>query len=123
MRYFDKLPDLLYALNHRFHRSIGRTPASVNRKNEKEVFDFQYGEYLGEKKRKQKYNMGDIVRVSKQKTAFKKGYLKNFTDEKFRIVDLLDTIPTTYRIVADSSNEIIKGTWYESELCQIKDIY
>ena len=115
------LDDMLLALNNRHHRSIGRPPSSVNKKNEKEVFQYQYGDYLAEKKKRAKYDIGDIVRVSKARNMFRKGYLKTFTDEKFRVIDVLNTLPTTYRLVAHATNEVIIGTWYESELVRVRE--
>ena len=118
LNYTSIIDDVMLGLNNRYHRGIGRAPSEVNKRNQREVHEFQYGKYLRSRKRQPKFKIGDTVRISRERLAFRKGYLKTFSDNLFRIVDVLHTQPTTYRIVAESSNEVILGTWYESELCR-----
>ena len=55
-------------------------------------------------------------RVSdKYKNIFEKGYLSKWTEEVFKIVEVLRTNPITY-VIMDSNGEIIKGSFYEQEL-------
>lgn len=120
LNYTAILDEVVNGLNNRFHRAIGRAPSQVNKKNEREVHNFQYGKYLKSKTQKPKFNIDDTVRISRKKEIFRKGYLQTFTKEMFRIVDVLPTKPRTYRIVVDDTNEIVHGTWYENELCRTK---
>ena len=57
-------------------------PADVNKSNENQVWITLYGHRLGEFPLP-KFKVGDIVRISKYKNIFKKGYEANFTEEKF----------------------------------------
>lgn len=122
-RYIDVLEDLLCSYNNTYHRSIGMTPSEVTLENENVVRK----RLFVEKKRpaKWKYNVGDKVRISKSRIAFKKGYLPSWTDEIFTIVARVPSDPITYEL-ADLNKEKLKGKFYEEELQQIvkeDDIY
>ena len=62
-----------------------------------------------------KYKVGDIVRISKVKNIFAKGYTLNWSEEVFMIENLKTTVPWTY-VINDPNGEEITGTFYEKEL-------
>ena len=62
-----------------------------------------------------KFKIGDIVRISKYKNVFAKGYVSNWSDEVFVIKKVKNTVPWTY-VVSDLKGEEIVGTFYEKEL-------
>ena len=64
------------------------------------------------------YRVGDCVRISKVKRQFKKGYMANWTEELFTIVDKHRSEPPVYRL-ADWNGERLAGTFYEPELQKI----
>ena len=66
-----------------------------------------------------KFKSGDIVRLTKIKRAFKKAYLKGWTDELFIVSEVLKTNPVTYKI-KDSVNEVLKGSFYQEELTKVR---
>jgi hypothetical protein len=123
LRYIDVLRALVDSYNKSFHRSIKLAPIDVNVNNETEVRDrlFKPKKYPI----KWKLNVGDTVRISETRRAFKKGYLPNWTDEIFTIKSRLPTEPPTYEL-NDYDGENIKGKFYEQELQKVKknnDIY
>ena len=122
LRYLDVLPDVVYAYNHSFHRSIQRAPIEVNTKNQEDVWQCLYGG--GEPTKRTKLKVGDRVRISKARRVFKKGYLPSWTLELFTIEEVIRTTPTTYTI-KDDNGEVLKGTFYEQELQKVgeKDTY
>ena len=63
---------------------------------------------------------GEMVRVSKLKGQFEKGYMPNWSQEHF-IVDKVNS-STQRRVykLKDYANEDISGTWYDKELQPIK---
>ncbi|GFU40437.1 chromo domain-containing protein [Trichonephila clavipes] len=65
---------------------------------------------------------GDIVRLSKARKTFRKGYLTRWTEETFRIYkrerDIYPTIPPTYTLQDFYSKEI-EGRFYNEELQKI----
>ena len=66
-----------------------------------------------------KYKVGDIVRVSKYKKLFEKGYTPNWTTENFKIVAINRKKPVTF-ILKDLNNEVIAGRFYEHEISIVK---
>ncbi|KAG5895681.1 hypothetical protein JTB14_027004 [Gonioctena quinquepunctata] len=76
------------------------------------------------KKLKPKYRVNDIVRISKYKNLFEKGYEANFTTELFKVVKVNSTYPPTY-ILEDMDKNPIQGSFYEAELqkTQNPDVY
>ena len=122
LNYLSVLPDYLYGYNHRPHGTLyPYAPAEVNKSNEKEVFELQYGEYLRSKKRRHKFRVGDKVRIAAFRHVFRKSYKhKTFTDEVFEIIDCLNTHPPMYRLRDTDKGELIEGTFYETELQRVR---
>ena len=56
-----------------------------------------------------KYRVGDRVRISKAKRHFEKGYMANWTEELFTIVDAHRSDPPVYRLV-DWHGDSLDGT-------------
>ena len=110
------LQDLLRTYNGRFHRSIGMSPDEVNAGNEDEVHRRLYGR---RPKRGKRYSVGDMVRISKKKHIFEKGYLPNFTEEVFRILNVIGNhAPYRYEL-EDMLGEEIEGRFAPEEIQKI----
>ncbi|KAL3069041.1 hypothetical protein niasHS_016923 [Heterodera schachtii] len=113
-RWVDVLDSIVRNLNNSANRTTGLRPTDVNFKNAAALQNRLYKQ--GEPSRKTpKFKVGDIVRISKEKGDFSKGYFPNFTDELFRISKVNPTDPPSYRI-RDQDGEDIKGVFYEQEL-------
>ena len=61
------------------------------------------------------FKIGDIVRISKYKNIFAKGYVPNWSEEVFVIKKVKNTVPWTYAI-SDLKREEIVGTFFKKEL-------
>ena len=68
------------------------------------------------------FKLGDVVRLVKNKNVFEKGFTPNSSQEKFKVIDILLTNPTTYRIASldDVHDPELKDTFYENELCLVR---
>jgi hypothetical protein len=64
------------------------------------------------------FAVGDVVRLSKAKQVFAKGYLPNWTEEIFTVSQILDTVPVMYK-VRDYQDDEIQGSFYGAELQKI----
>ena len=62
-----------------------------------------------------KFIIGDIVRISKHKYIFAKGYTPNCSVETFVITEVKNTVLWIY-VIDDLKEEEINGTFYEKEL-------
>lgn len=139
--YLKILPDVVNSYNNTYHRSIKKTPASVNKGNELDLWQQLYVEpHIGKKvaskkaaskkksiKRKKKkkpkdplrYKIGDAVRISHLRNVFTREYDQKWTGEVFTITQRLlrNGIPV-YR-VKDYGGDNIKGTFYQPELQKV----
>lgn len=123
LRYIEALPKLLRGYNTSVHSTLKKfAPIQVNENNSNEVFEIQYRKYLNERKKRHKFKINDIVRISNYRsTFFKKTTSHNFTTELFVItkVKLSDVNPPTYKLKALSDSEAIAGKFYEDELQKV----
>ena len=116
-RYIDILQALVDGYNNSHHRSINMKPVNVNVFNAQDVWKTLYKK--GKTRSAQyKFKVGDQVRISKFKRTFAKGYLPNWTEEVFSIIQRLPRTPPVYRI-QEYDGTPIKGTFYEKELQKV----
>jgi hypothetical protein len=116
-QWIDFLQDIVEKYNNTKHRTIGLKPSEVNNKNKHLVL-----ERLRTSKtplNKSKFHIGDIVRISKSKTIFDKGYVGNWTEELFKIYKVKNTTPVVY-LLEDLAGEKLQGSFYNQELKQTK---
>jgi len=121
-KWIDKLQDVVNKYNNTIHSTIKIKPKDVTRKNEKHLLQTVYNniKVAGETK----FNIGDIVRVSKNKAVFEKGYTPSWSTELFKIRKVRKTNPATY-LLEDMYGKEIVGGWYAEELQNTKqpDVY
>jgi hypothetical protein len=114
-KYSAFLPRFLLAYNARVHSSTRETPSDV-----------YHGKATSQEmreespKKKPKFKVGDVVRTTREKGVFTKGYKNRYTYEAFRIreVDQEDT-PVMYKL-EDLMGEDIEGRYYEPEMIPTK---
>ena len=109
VRYLDVLQDFVRSYNKTYHRSIDIAPSEVNGTNQESVWQRLYGHEGGGTT---KFRIGDRIRISKAKRHFEKGYMANWTEELFTIVDAHRSDPPVYRLV-DWHGDTLDGTFYE----------
>lgn len=116
-KWTDILDVLVKEYNNTKHRTIKMAPNDVNLNNEMHILRTVYNRPT--KWSKNKFCVGDIVRISKYKTIFEKGYTPNFTTELFKVIDVNRKFPVTYKI-EDMKQTPIAGQFYEMELQKTK---
>ena len=65
-----------------------------------------------------KSEIGDHMRITKEKNVFAKGYIPNWSEEGFLIKKVKNTVPWTY-VIEDLHGEQIFGKIYEKKLQKI----
>ncbi len=113
-RFIDVLPNLLQAYNHSWHRTIGMRPADVKRKHETQLWLRMYGSHQTVMARKSKEPLS-VVRMTKKKGDFEKGYAPNWTEEQFQVTHEVPAERRVYK-VKDLAGEHISGCFYKEEL-------
>lgn len=94
-------------------------PNDVNEGTERHLLNTVYKPKLS-RTLKSKFEVGNMVRISKYKHVFYKGYTPNWTTEIFKIRRVQQTNPITYLFV-DLDGNPIKGTVYAEELQLVGD--
>ena len=89
--YIDKLGDIVNKYNTTYHRTIKMKPNDVKSRayidSSKEIDN-----------KDPKFKTVDIIRISKYKNIFAKGYVPNWFEEVFLIKKVKKTVPWTYVI-------------------------
>ena len=125
-RYVNVLDDIVYAYNHSVHRSIGMRPVDVT-DAESELLAWKRLYYQRDsiaKRNKANVKEGALVRVSRWKGDFAKGYVPGWSREHFRVKRIVSGTPRIVYKLKDAAGEPIEGTWYNEEVQPIaRNIY
>ncbi len=117
--WIDKLNNLIDEYNKTKHRTIKMRPIDVkSKKCEQKLLKTVFNNKF--RLVKNKFKIGDFVRVSKYKGSFEKGYTPNWSPELFEICCVNRKYPVTYKL-RDYKNCIIAGCFYEAELQKTKN--
>jgi hypothetical protein len=65
------------------------------------------------------FNVGDLVRITKQKVAFAKVYERTFSTEVFQVLKIISRVPQPVYELSDLQDCGIEGQFYEYELVKI----
>lgn len=114
-KYVDILNSVLKAYNDSVHKSTGFPPSRVTHQDESVIFERLYGY---QKLADHGFRVGDQVRISKAKKAFKRGYLPNWTEEIFEVYKCFAKNPPTF-VLRDLKGNVVKGRFYAHELQKV----
>jgi hypothetical protein len=116
----DILPDITQSYNNTYHRTIKRTPTSVNRDNQAEVWMEQYGKTaLPQADGPFKFEVGDFVRISHLRRPFQREYDERYTGEIFKVDSRRARGGLNIYSLVDWMDEAVQGAFYEPELQRI----
>jgi hypothetical protein len=124
-RWLEVLPQLLVGYNAAKHRIIGIAPKNVTTENEHELWlaqeDRQPIKATQVNPVAPWIKVGDYVRLSKVKRHFDKGYLPNYTEEIFKVSQVIKKHgkPTQYKVTDYHENEL-EGAFYAAEIQKVE---
>ena len=113
-KWIDVLPKIVHSLNHRIQSTTKMRPADVNYKNAEKLRSKLY-DHQHVFKKKPKYKVGDLVRVSAKKILFRKSPHR-YSPKIFRISKVIRRNPPVYNISAVNGEFHVSGYFYEQEL-------
>jgi hypothetical protein len=122
LRWIDIWPEIIRQYNDRAHSTTKVKPKDAHlAKNFEKVYMNLYKDYENVSTRlpKNALKVGDLVRISKDKGIFEKGFDHNWSEELFYIGSVKMTNPITYSLL-DYNNEPLEGTFYRQELQKTK---
>src|SRR5438093_1202756 len=112
------LPTIVSIYNNKIHSSIKMSPTEASKNPEKIMQLISEKNYENEntlkKNKSPKFKMNERVRIYKYQYTFTKGYTARWTTEIFKISQVVQSSPITYRI-KDLLGEEIEGRFYSQE--------
>ena len=125
--YIDVLDDLVKTYNTRPHRSLFfNTPvqavkdenvAYFRRVEQNRIAPIVRKNVRLSKRSKNKFKVGDVVRIRKWKNTFDRGYKQTFSNEYYQVNRINGNLPTvTYELKNMNDGEIVIGGFYPNEL-------
>lgn len=116
-KFIDILPDIIKGYNNTIHSRTKFKPIDVNITNQRLVYRNLFKTRLSLEK--QRYEIGDKVRLFLVRGKFAKGYLPNYTEEIFFIHKILFSSPHYKYKVRDNKGVILRGAYYAKELVKL----
>ena len=119
-KWLDVLPDIVDAYNQSKHRVIKMKPIDVTKENAQLVWERLYGNDDRHKNTLKDVKRGDVVRISKVKGQFEKGYLPNWSREEFFVENVNSKFLPNMVTLKDHKGEEIEGKFYKEEIQRIR---
>lgn len=119
LNWIDVIEQIAEAINHSVNRTTGMRPVDVNFRNAQNVWERVYGESAKPPTKKPRYAVDDTVRIAREKTVFRKGYLPTFSDKLYDVAKVKRGHPDEYMLY-DEEGEPIKGRFYAPELAKTR---
>ena len=66
-----------------------------------------------------KFKVGDLVRITKEKAMFAKGYEQTYSTEIFRVAKVIQRVPQPLYELTDIQDRHIEGQFYNYELVKV----
>lgn len=126
LRFIDDLEEIVSGYNSKPHRSLGyMTPLEAEKiKNGTKVRGILRERYMKIKRKKPKYNVGQLVRVktnAKRPSSSTRAYAEQYKLELFRIVRISKSMPVPmYFIKSLDTEDVIKDAFYGNELSAVR---
>ena len=107
------LNKLVKEYNNSYHRTIKMKPVDASKKSNENIVRKNFNFEITNKK--QKFKIGDKVRISLLKNIFEKGYTSNWSEQIY-VIDDIKTSNVHYYYLKDLNGEKLDGTFYQEEL-------
>lgn len=120
-RYVDAIQSIVDTYNHTRHSRLKMAPADVNKANATRVYHLQKLQAEKIQPKAPRLMENTFVRVIRKRKLFDKATLQPYwSDEIFRVKDVIMRRPFPLYILQDLKGQTINGKFYEQELQQIQ---
>lgn len=117
--YHDVLQNVVDSYNSTVHRSIACAPKDVDKYNQMDAWFKSNKDLIKRNVTKSKYKVGNFVRMKVLKSVFSKGYASSFSDDTYKISEVIQSKPVTYKISDNEGNNVL-GIFYAQELSLVR---
>jgi len=115
------LPTLIADYNNATHSTLGMSPNEASKHPEEAAKVWDKMRVEGKRQAKPTFKVGDVVRVSRTKGVFEKGFDVGWTRAEYTIsrVDA-SRYPVVYHLI-DYYKKPVAGSWYAQEIQKVKN--
>lgn len=117
-RWLDVLQPMANTYNQTKHTVTKIAPNDVTTAMEDQILHQIYDKYVAKPVKQSIYKVGDTVKIARTKVMFEKSSTANFSSENFKVSEIVNTKPKTYKLV-DLYNEPIAGKYCGEELAKV----
>jgi hypothetical protein len=118
--WINVLAQVTKSINDSYNTSIGMSPSHVTEADQSVIWNRIYRKVIENSPKKHKFKIGDRVRIGKTKIELgKKGFESNWTEEVFRVSQIINTVPVPSYRLEDLNQEQLQGSYLEPELNRI----
>jgi transposase InsO family protein len=118
-RYLDVLDKLVRGSNNSIHSTIGMPPNKVNRSDIYAVWERVNSLRTAIPRGHVNFRVGNLVRITKEKLKFAKGYEQTFSTEIFQVVKVIHRMPQPVYELIELQGRPIEGQFYNYELVKV----
>lgn len=119
--FISVIDDLVKSYNSTVHSFIGMAPADVTPENSPDMYSRVYMPIVAKRSLHRptpSFKRNDLVRLARADSVFARGFHVKFTEEIFRVINVILSHPVRYR-VADLNNQEIRGSYYAEEMRKV----
>ena len=122
-RWVDLLDSAMAIYLNRTHRTIKMSPLEAEKEESSLTLRRIYFEkylHAANKRQKPKFEVGDTVRIFKERGQFHRGYMEDFSEEVFEISHIDTTLPLPRYKLKEYDGNHITGSFFQNELVGYK---
>lgn len=126
-RYIDNLQQLVLGYNNSSSRMLRMSPIQAEQPKNWERLADQHARNRAKrsklKKKSPKFNVGQEVRISLEKSVFTRGYDVSFTHQRYIVKEVIQHRKLPAYVLANEKGELVKGRFREHQLTAINTPY
>jgi len=118
-RYLDVINKLLRGYNNFVYSTIGMPPSKVNPSNIYSVWHKINCLWVKIPHGSVKFKVGDVLRITKERVKFAKGYEQTFSTDIIRVVKFIRRVSQPVYELSDLQDHPIEGQFHNYELFKV----
>lgn len=119
LKYIHVLSDIVASYNNTVHSRLKMRPNEVSTSNQEVAFKNLYGTKEPRKRKMKTLPVGALVRIARVKNTFEKGATSNYTQERFRVKEVITkNFKPVYKL-EDEEGEVITSIFYPEEVVEV----
>lgn len=123
--FHDQLEAVVASYNNAYHRSLNMSPNDADKPSNRYLVRLMNAKKYSKfwKKKKPKFQLNEICRISFDKTKFSRSYNPTFSDTLYRVTGINHKLPIVmYSLARVGDDEPLLGKFYASELCKVSSV-